>query len=502
METAEPLYGLPGTHLIAGQFIVHRSHLPLLENPEAQSILSAPASSVDWSLRDRWTAERGFKLRTTQHQAIDFITAHGGALLGDDMRLGKTLSAIMSHDPRRGKLVVIAPLSTRAVWMGWMRRVFPDLSIGLIIGRKYKADVFDHPIVLGHYDVISKWQIAMKIGTLVFDEAHMLTNRDAERSKAAGVLRSRSELTIAMTGTPIWKMPPDLWNVIGLVAPGAWGGYHEFAQRYGAPEETGYGAKYTGASNVAELNLRMSEVMLRRRWMDVADDLPPITRTVVVADLNQTERNRLDIIAGKLKTERANTIGMLAAYRKSVSTIKLPTVIRETEKVLDRLAPVVVWTWHREFATKIVDRLIEHGRPAFLITGDISPAERERRIDEWKAHPAAALVCTMAVAQVGIDLSHARDTIFGEVDYTPAILGQAEMRTYAPDRPMNVTFIVANHFVDQRIIRALVTKLGAADSLGVGAAVDAIDALREAVIGPDEVGDVDRLLEDFLASAA
>ena len=136
-----------------------------------------------------------------------------------------------------------------------------------------------------------------------------------------------------------------------------------------------------------------------------------------------------------------------------------------------------------------------------MIHGEVGPYERERRIAEWQASEAPqALIATLAVAQVGIDLSHARFAIFAEIDYTPAILGQAEMRTYDPKRPMDVIFVVAAHLVDQRIVRSLIAKLGAATPLGVGAACEAIDALREAVNGPEEIGDVDRLLEDMIAS--
>ena len=112
------------------------------------------------------------------------------------------------------------------------------------------------------------------------------------------------------------------------------------------------------------------------------------------------------------------------------------------------------------------------------------------------------LVAGMPVAQAGIDLSHARIAIFAEIDFTPAVLGQAEMRTFSPLRGMDIIFVIANHIVDQRIVRALINKLSAANPLGVGAAVEAIDALRDAVMGPQDEGDLDRLFDDLLASAA
>lgn len=499
-QTATPLFGLPGVGFDGTNILAHRSHMPLLATPEAIKIITAPANETKyWEARNVTTRARGFELRVTQHQAIDFITQHNGTLLGDDPRIGKTLSAIMSHDESLGSLVVIAPLSTRGVWLGWIRRVFPELAnrIGVITGHKIDPNVLKQPIVFGHYDVIAKWQSLTPIGTLVFDEAHLLTNGKAKRTLAANLLQSRAKRVIAMTGTPVWKLPPDLWSVLGLVAPGAWGAYHEFAYRYGAPVSTAYGTAYTGISHEAELMARLSDVMLRRRWIDVMQDLPAITRSVVVAEVNDLERRKLDILASKLKSERTNTIGNLAAYRRQVTLVKYIDAVQEAEKIMDRDEPVVIWTWHKDYANSIAAAL---GIRAVVIHGDISPDDREGRIAHWRGQKAGALIATMAVAQVGIDLSHARFAIFAEIDYTPAILGQAEMRTFSPTRPMDIIFIVANHIVDQRIIRALVNKLSAQDSLGVGAACDAIDALRDAIMGPQEVGDLDRLLEDMMGN--
>jgi len=511
LDTAAKLSGVPGLKFDQhkGLWQLHRSHLPLLESPEAFQLIAShlqPKNAfVDpWEHRDAWTADRGFKLRTTQHQAIDFFAQRRGILLGDDMRLGKTLSAIMCHARGdAGQLVIIAPLSTRAVWLGWLRRVFPEHvdNIGIMTGRKYDAEKASKPIVWGHYDVLQGWASTRRIGTLVLDEAHLLTNKDAKRTVAAATLATYSDRVIAMTGTPIWDLPPDLWSIINMVAPGAWGNWYDFSDRYGAPVQTGYGKRYTGISNTSELRCRLQEVMLRRRWVDCSDDLPPISRSVVVADLNDRDRRQLDILAGAIKSERSNTAGNLAAYRKRVANIKLGAAYVEAAKVMHRDEPVVLWTWHRDLADSIGDGL----GPAYkrwVIHGDIAPDEREKRIAEWKACPNGALIATMAVAQVGIDLSHARIAIFVEIDFTPAVIGQAEMRTFAPTRGMDVIFVVANHLVDQRIVRALVAKLGAANPLGVGAAVDAIDALRDAVLGPSEIGDLDRLLEDMLASAA
>lgn len=497
-ETARPLFGVPGARpdpKDATRFLVHRNLLALID---AMPSLATVSSDI-WQARDAWCADRGFKLRVTQQSAVDFLSRRKGAVLADDMRLGKTISGLMCHDQARGPLIIIAPLSTRAVWLGWAKRIFPEHAdnIGLMTGRKFDAAKLAHPIVFGHYEILKDWTMLTRSGTVIFDEAHALTNPDAKRTIAAQMLAQHAEQVIPMTGTPIWKLPPDFWSILNLAIPDSWGNWYEFADRYGCPVSTAHGTKYTGASNEKELHTRLSEVMLRRRWIDVSDDLPPITRSVVVAEVSETDRKRLDILAAKLASERTNTAGNLAHYRRVVSGIKLATTVNEAKKITSRGERVVVWAWHKETANKIAEQL-----SAFVIHGDVHPDERERRMSAWRETPAGILVATLAVAQVGIDLSAARFAIFGEIDYTPAVIGQGEMRTYDATRPMDIIFVVANHFVDQRIIRALVAKLGAADPLGVAAAIDSIDALRDAVLGPKLEGDLDRLLEDLIASAA
>lgn len=515
-EFAEPLFGVPGIKFFRNDFEVHRSHLPLVDSgieTLAREIFDrgygrGNAMTERWAARDARTEPLGFTCRTTQQRAIDFIEQRRGTLLGDDMRLGKTLSALMSHDSARGPLVIAAPLQARGVWLGWIKRVFPGVPVGVLIGKTFIPELVQNPIVFVHYEILHQWQVIMNIGTLVFDEAHYLTNVASRRGKAAALLASRAEVVIAMTGTPIWNLPPNLFGVISLATPGAWGSYYEFAGRYGAPVPTAHGLKYTGISNGEELAQRMTEVMLRRTWREVGgDDLPPITRNVILATVNDATRKKLDIIAASLREEKTNTAGNLASYRRAASMFKLTTVIEEAESILERNEPLVIWAWHVDTATKIADQLREAGKAddnfpsrVFLITGEQTVNQREERIAAWKACPSGALVCTMAVAQTAVDFSHARLAIFAELDWTPGVIAQAEMRTYSPLRSMNITFIVLDHIVDQRLVIALERKLNASSPIGVGTAAESIDALRVAVFGEKEEGDMTRFLDDLLAA--
>jgi SNF2 family DNA or RNA helicase len=503
-ETAKSLHFKAGDFVLPqlglvkkpGGWAVHRSHLPLANTSEALDALSKIEPKHTWAERDARTQALGFKLRTNQQSGLDFVEPRRGSLVADDMRSGKTALAVMAHNPLSGQLVVVAPLSARGVWLGWLRRIFPDTSIGVCVGKQLQREEIIKPIVFVHYEIVKHWQVLMPIGTLVLDEAHYVVGKDTKRAMAVALMASRAHKVIALTGTPIWDKPPDLWNVIGMLAPGAWGSYYDFATRYGAPEATAYGTKFSGISNQDELRTRMSEVMIRRLWKDI-QDLPPISRSVIVAEVDDPTRKRLDILAGKLRSERTNTAGNLAHYRSQLCKFKLKTVLAEASKIASRGEPCVVWTWHKQFADDIAEALGERGH---LIHGEIPVDKREERIAAWKAKPNDVLVATMAVGQVAIDLSHAHLAIFAELDYTPAIIGQAEMRTFSPLRPMHVTFVMANHVIDQRIVRALVSKLNASDPLGLAAAIDAIEAVRLAVEGPQDEPDMVRFFDDLLAN--
>jgi hypothetical protein len=103
------------------------------------------------------------------------------------------------------------------------------------------------------------------------------------------------------------------------------------------------------------------------------------------------------------------------------------------------------------------------------------------------------------VAQVGIDLSHSHMPIFVEIDYTPAMVSQAEMRTFKPGQAMNVTYIVADHFADRKIAQALFRKLEASSPVDLGTGEGAIAAIDQAFRGEVDEPDMARFMDDLLS---
>lgn len=501
----------PGIQLFAGKHVgVHRTHLPLLAQLGFESaqraLMLPPAQQAARDALDAVTAPLGFELRNYQHEGREFILPRRGVLLADMMRLGKTLTCVSAHDPASGPLLVVGPLAAREVWTRWMKLRWPHVEPVVLRGRTYNPDLIrDAPCIFGHYDILLAWQNLglRRLGTLVFDEAHLLSNKRTKRTQAAILLASRAEKVIAATGTPLWNQPIGLWAILSCLNPGGWGTYFNFCERYANPQIGPYGTKYEGASNTDEFRARMTEVMIRRTWQDVRSDLPPIERSVELADVTEQQMFRLEMAAEAARdvAKKVTKIGSEARFRRLLGQLKIPLAVEIAERVLRGDEPVVIWTWHRDIARKIAAAISKKGYPSFVATGQDSVDARERTITEWKTHPISALVCTISIGQVAIDLSHARQAIFAEVDFTPATVAQAEMRTFSPSKPMAITYLIVDHEVDRRLIAALQEKCATADELGVPAADTAIDVIARAFdIDPGEP-DMQRLMDAFLAGA-
>jgi hypothetical protein len=240
--------------------------------------------------------------------------------------------------------------------------------------------------------------------------------------------------------------------------------------------------------------------MIRREWRDVRPELPETDRSVALVELSDGDRLVVDHAAAARRVPGARHIDIadLGRYRQAVGTFKVPTAIETAQSFLDAGEPVVVWSWHKHIA-----RAIQKGLPgAYLVTGETPADARSAAFAAWRDDPEPrALVITIAVGQVGIDLSHARHAVFAELDFTPFVIAQSEMRTFSPLRPMTVTYIVADHDIDRRLAAALAVKCAHGVSLGVPAADAAVDCVQQAFgLDVGDPGDLDRLRQAFLAA--
>jgi SWI/SNF-related matrix-associated actin-dependent regulator 1 of chromatin subfamily A len=513
--------GVPGIQVASdGRLELHRSHMPLLADVtpawDAVGVTLRNRLHAERATFDARTAQHDWILRAYQHEAREFILGRKGAFIGDQPRLGKTAEIVSAHELSDGPLVVVGPIAARAVWINWFAKRWPDVAPVVVRGKRYSPEavttVRGEQIPLGqaqlvflNYDILSTWQFygRAEIGTLVFDEPHVLSNRRSNRSEAALVISSRAERIVLATGTPLWNRPAGLWTLLSTVNPGAWGKWFPFAERYCAGHPGAWGYEANGASNVEEFRARLAEVFLRRTWREVRPELPSTERTIETVEISEAQGYDLEVAAFALREAAGSgtVIGALARFRRLLGAHKVKAAVEAACRVLDNDESVVVWAWHRDVVAKTAQELQRRGYRALTMTGEDDGTVREAVVatfaSEGRGNP-IALVATIGVGQTAIDLSAARHCVFVEVDFTPAVISQAEMRTFSPDRPMTVCYIVAEHEIDRMLVETLSEKCALAERMGLPAADTPVEVIGAALGVQLDEGDLSRLQAVFL----
>lgn len=195
----------------------------------------------------------GIALRPHQEDGLRFLQrcrARGhGALLGDEMGVGKTLQvlALLTTLGPRARALVIGPLTVMHQWREEVARCAPVLEPSLVVYtgdkderaelrsalrrrlKKQAAGSSTPPsgnsapalVVLTTYEyAIRDAAFLAELGceTLAVDEAHRLKNKD---SVLHGLLRTDipGSFRILMTGTPVQNNLRELYALLMLAAP-------------------------------------------------------------------------------------------------------------------------------------------------------------------------------------------------------------------------------------------------------------------------------------------
>lgn len=412
------------------------------------------------------------RLRSYQTADLGFLNTRRGALLAYEMRLGKTPLATHLHDPATGILLVVGPLAAREAWRLWAEEIL-HAPVFCLSGVKDVDPEPGYPAYFIHYDVLhahTDFLSTQKIGTLVLDECHALQAKRTHRLSAVSVVAPRAHKILGLSGTPMWNKPISLYSILHTLMPGAWGTRFTFAQRYCDAHAGAHGWIYDGASNMEELNARLAYIMVRRTWAEVASELPPTTRIIEPVELSNTQYTSIEAAATRVILAHkgpATVAGYLATLRRKLAEVKIEPAVEMAQRAAADGHKVVLWTWHNEVADKVVSLL--EGR-VFRIRSQDAPRMRDQEVQAFREIPGPAfMVAGMGVGGTAIDLSCSDYAIFVELDWTPANVSQAEMRTFHMSRPHVVVYLYTDNPVESNLIKALDLKDGFAKSLSMSA---------------------------------
>ncbi|MGH9157844.1 MAG: DEAD/DEAH box helicase [Acidimicrobiales bacterium] len=198
----------------------------------------------------------------------------GRAILADEVGLGKTIEAglVLSELRVRGmaqRCLVVVPAGLVGQWREELDRKFalPSVVAG---GGVLPPAGGDAPVVIASLASARRSPLADSLAAeawdlVVCDEAHRLRNPRNASGRLARSLRARHLLLL--TATPVENRLDDLFQLVSLVSPGLLGTAGEFRRRHAS---AGGGPP----ANVADLQRRLRDVMVRHRRSEVKLALP------------------------------------------------------------------------------------------------------------------------------------------------------------------------------------------------------------------------------------
>jgi len=436
---------------------------------------TARAAQVDEALR-----AQGRSLYPYQRTGIAWLAPRAGALLADDMGLGKTVQALVAA-PAGAPLLVVCPAVAKGVWLREGRRWRPDLRITVLAGRGSFRWPDAGELVVVNYDILPQIDTitAAPEGTvIVADEAHALKTAQAQRTERfralAAAARRAGGRSWLLTATPILGQPPELYALLaaaGVEREGI-GGWDGLVAAYDG-ERGRYGWSWPRLS-LREADLRrLQGVMLRRTKSEVLTDLPikvvedlrvevdaATVRACGLALAAAEKRGGIDKVCERI-AEGGLAFEEIAAARAALAVGKIPALTALLDGIAaEQSGPVVVFSAHRAAVDLI------GARPGWAaITGDTAPEERSRIEARFQAGQLDGIAATIKAGGVAITLTRANRALFLDLEWSGSLNTQAEDRIYriGQDRGVQITRLVADHPLDERLTEILCRKAALVD---------------------------------------
>jgi SNF2 family DNA or RNA helicase len=394
-------------------------------------------------------------------------------LLADDMGLGKTVQAIAAArilciQREIERVLLVVPASLIDQWRRELMKWAPELRLMMIRGQasdrawQWRSDahvtIVSYETLRFDFEADPAFPPRRRLWDLIIlDEAQRIKNREAGVSRQVKLLRRTRSW--AMTGTPLENRLDDLASIL------------EFVDAREEPPPVRY------MPGPALLH-RHREVQLRRRKVDVLDQLPPkrvITLKIPLLPGQRESYERaeqdgvfdLKEMGGEVRIQHVLELitrlkQICNADPASGESAKLRD-IRERLSILseqgNRALLFSQYTDER-FGVAAAARALSAFEPLTYV-GGMSTLERDAVIQRFKSDTAhKALILSLKAGGVGLNLQEASYVFHIDRWWNPAVEHQAEDRSHRMGQTVPVTVFkyTCEDTIEERIQTILESK--------------------------------------------
>lgn len=390
-----------------------------------------------------------------------------GCCMADDMGLGKTIQVISlilklkEENKLKNPVLVICPTTLMGNWMKELQLFAPSLKVATYHGLERQLDL-KNDVILTTYAIMRIDVEEMKNNTwgmIVVDEAQNIKNPDTAQTLAIKSLKS--DIKIAMTGTPVENRLTELWSIFDFINKGYLGSLKEFQKSYAIPIE-----RFKEKSRASKLKLSVSPFVLRRVKTDksVISDLP---EKMVMNDYCYLAKSQA-ILYEKTLNEMMEKISGFTGVNRRGNIFKLITALKQicnhpyqflksggtskelsgkAEKCIDLVQNIIdndektlIFTQYKEMGdllTKIISE--ECGTEPSFFHGSLTVPQRESLIEDFQTNAdRKVMILSLKAGGTGLNLTSATNVIHYDLWWNPAVEDQATDRTYRIGQEKNV----------------------------------------------------------------
>ena len=390
-----------------------------------------------------------------------------GCCMADDMGLGKTIQVIslilkMKEENKLKKpVLVVCPTTLMGNWMKELEMFSPNLKAAIYHGSERQLDL-KNDIILTTYAImrIDVEELKKEAWTMIIvDEAQNIKNPDTAQTLA--VKSIKSDIKIAMTGTPVENRLTELWSIFDFINRGYLGALREFQKSYAIPIE-----RFKESARATKLKMSVSPFVLRRLKTDknVITDLP---EKLVLNDYcylskpqavlyEKTLNEMMDKISGFTGVNRRGNIFKLITALKQICNHphqflkagemskefsgKMEKCVALVQNILDNNEKTLIFTQYKEMGDILCRILSDECNitPSFF-HGSLNINQREKIIEDFQNNPETkVMILSLKAGGTGLNLTSATNVIHYDLWWNPAVEDQATDRTYRIGQNKNV----------------------------------------------------------------
>ena len=323
---------------------------------------------------------------------------------------------------------------------------------------------------------------------IIVDEAQNIKNPDTAQTLAIKTLKS--DIKIAMTGTPVENRLTELWSIFDFINHGYLGTLREFQKSYAIPIE-----RFKENSRASKLKMSVSPFVLRRLKTDkhVITDLP---EKMVLNDYcylakpqavlyEKTLNEMMEKISGFTGINRRGNIFKLITALKQICNHpyqflksgemskemsgKMDKCISTVQSILDNNEKTLIFTQYKEMGD-ILSKVIsdECNTEPLFFHGSLTVAQRDDLINRFQNEDdAKVMILSLKAGGTGLNLTSATNVIHYDLWWNPAVEDQATDRAYriGQTKKVFVYRLITKNTVEEKIQKLKTIKRNLVDSV-------------------------------------